>query len=215
MVFGYIAISVVLSYLIGSIPTGFLIGRARGIDLRQHGSGNIGATNAMRVLGRGLGVFVLIVDLLKGWISAYAIPIIVKKILFPEIDQSAMAACSVFAGVGAVIGHTYTVWLGFNGGKGIATSAGVFLALTPVATLICLGIWLIIVVTTRLVSLGSIIAAILLPILVGVTARQRPILVVTVIVSILVIWRHKSNISRLINGTESRISFKTEKPEKT
>jgi len=215
MVFGYIAISVVLSYLIGSIPTGFLIGRARGIDLRQHGSGNIGATNAMRVLGRGLGVFVLIVDLLKGWISAYAIPIIVKKILFPEIDQSAMAACSVFAGVGAVIGHTYTVWLGFNGGKGIATSAGVFLALTPVATLICLGIWLIIVVTTRLVSLGSIIAAILLPILVGVTARQRLILVVTVIVSILVIWRHKSNISRLINGTESRISFKTEKPEKT
>jgi len=215
MVFGYIAISVVLSYLIGSIPTGFLIGRARGIDLRQHGSGNIGATNAMRVLGKGLGVFVLIVDLLKGWISAYAIPIIVKKILFPEIDQSAMAACSVFAGVGAVIGHTYTVWLGFNGGKGIATSAGVFLALTPVATLICLGIWLIIVVTTRLVSLGSIIAAILLPILVGVTARQRLILVVTVIVSILVIWRHKSNISRLINGTESRISFKTEKPEKT
>lgn len=215
MVFGYIAISVVLSYLIGSIPTGFLIGRARGIDLRQHGSGNIGATNAMRVLGRGLGVFVLIVDLLKGWISAYAIPIIVKKILFPEIDQSAMAVCSVFAGVGAVIGHTYTVWLGFNGGKGIATSAGVFLALTPVATLICLGIWLIIVVTTRLVSLGSIIAAILLPILVGVTARQRLILVVTVIVSILVIWRHKSNISRLINGTESRISFKTEKPEKT
>jgi glycerol-3-phosphate acyltransferase PlsY len=215
MVFGYIAISVVLSYLIGSIPTGFLIGRARGIDLRQHGSGNIGATNAMRVLGKGLGVFVLIVDLLKGWISAYAIPIIVKKILFPEIDQSAMAVCSVFAGVGAVIGHTYTVWLGFNGGKGIATSAGVFLALTPVATLICLGIWLIIVVTTRLVSLGSIIAAILLPILVGVTARQRLILVVTVIVSILVIWRHKSNISRLINGTESRISFKTEKPEKT
>jgi len=185
MVFGYIAISVVLSYLIGSIPTGFLIGRARGIDLRQHGSGNIGATNAMRVLGKGLGVFVLIVDLLKGWISAYAIPIIVKKILFPEIDQSAMAACSVFAGVGAVIGHTYTVWLGFNGGKGIATSAGVFLALTPVATLICLGIWLIIVVTTRLVSLGSIIAAILLPILVGVTARQRLILVVTVIVSCL------------------------------
>lgn len=193
------------AYLLGSIPTGFLVAKAKGIDIRAAGSGNIGATNAMRVLGKPAGIFVLLLDALKGFIAAKWLPIFVFNI-FNVVGANDMA---IIAGIGAVLGHNYTCWLRFKGGKGIATTAGVYLALAPWAVLIALGVFVFAVLVTRYVSIGSISAAVALPVAVWILPPHNLFLcIVTTALVAMAIYRHKGNIQRIAAGTENRFQFK-------
>ena len=199
----------VAGYLLGSIPAGYLVARAKGIDIRTVGSGNIGATNAFRVLGKAAGAGVLIFDALKGYAACTWVSVaLLRALKFPEAD---FATPCVVAGIAAVLGHNYTCWLGFKGGKGIATSGGVYLALAPLAVAIALGAWLVLFAATRFVSVGSIAAAIALPTAVWFTKDSVALGVATTAVGLLAIFKHKANIQRLLAGTESRIGRK--KPE--
>ena len=218
-VFAYIIVAVA-AYLLGSIPTGFLVARARGVDIQKSGSGNIGATNAMRVLGKPAGIFVMFVDALKGYVAcAFLAPMIHDRLapyfsgLFLYFQNEPVEIQMRFlltAGVFAVIGHNYTCWLKFKGGKGIATTAGVYLALAPAALGIALAVFILAVLITRYVSVGSIAAAIALPIAVFWTQSNDVLNLVTLALGALAIYKHKSNIKRLMAGTESRLGKKPE-----
>ena len=210
--FAYIAVAVV-SYLLGSIPTGFLVAKGRGIDIRTVGSGNIGATNVFRYLGKPAGVFVLLMDALKGWAAVVGLARLVALLLYPSADAQTREWLGVVAGISAILGHNYTCWLHFKGGKGIATSAGVLAALVPTALVIALGIWGVVCVATRYVSLGSIVAAFSLPFLAWLTGASVTMIWVAGIMGALAIYKHKTNIRRLLNGTENRIGSK--KPPQT
>jgi acyl phosphate:glycerol-3-phosphate acyltransferase len=186
-----------LAYLMGSIPTSYAVGRlARGIDLREHGSGNLGATNTFRVLGWRAAAPVMVVDITKGW---------VPTALFPLWDGAAGGYWALAYGGAAIVGHLFSVFVGFKGGKGVATSAGVFLALAPWAVLIGFVLWGVTVVLTRMVSLGSLLAALTLPVAVFVTNEPRPIFWASIALSLLVIYAHRENIRRLAKGTEKRL----------
>jgi len=210
--FAYIAVAVV-SYLLGSIPTGFLVAKGRGIDIRTVGSGNIGATNVFRYLGKPAGVFVLLMDALKGWAAVVGLARLVALLVYPSADAQTREWLGVAAGISAILGHNYTCWLHFKGGKGIATSAGVLAALVPTALVIALGIWGVVCVATRYVSLGSIVAAFSLPFLAWLTGASVTMIWVAGIMGALAIYKHKTNIRRLLNGTENRIGGK--KPPQT
>ena len=184
------------SYLVGAIPTSYAVGRLfRGIDLRQHGSRNLGATNVYRVLGWRYAIPVALLDMLKGFMPV---------LLFaPRALPSPLFALA--CGVMAVVGHVFSVFVRFKGGKGVATAAGVVLALTPFALLACLGVWAAIVFATGYVSLGSIAAAAVLPAAVFLLHPGRRGLVwVDAILAAAIIWLHRANIGRLLKGTESR-----------
>jgi len=211
VVLGY-AITLVVSYLLGSIPTGYLVARARGVDIRTVGSGNIGATNVFRHLGKPAGIFVLLIDALKGWAAAYAVAMLVLQWLFPNASPTMRDSVRVIAGVAAVLGHNFTCWLHFKGGKGIATSAGVLIALVWPSLLIILSVWVVLFVLTRYVSLASICASATLPFAAWFTHETPAMVGVTAGMAALAIYKHRSNIQRLLNGTESRISFKKSKP---
>lgn len=207
------------AYLLGSIPFGFVVAKAMGVDIRSVGSGNIGATNALRVLGKPAGIFVLLMDALKGYAAcAWLAPLIYNWIIphisgfsptfamEPELFQKKI---ETIAGVGAVLGHNYTCWLKFKGGKGIATTAGVYIALAPWALLVGLVTFLLMVLITRYVSVGSISAAIALPATVWVMSSQNLFLcIVTTALGVLAIYKHKGNIQRLLAGTENRLGQK-------
>lgn len=208
------------AYLLGSIPTGFLVAKAKGIDIRKTGSGNIGATNAMRVLGKPAGIFVLLMDALKGFAAVtWLMPAIynwVEPHYFGLAPGFAVASVTVqmkfkvLAGVGAVLGHNYTCWLKFKGGKGIATTAGVYLALAPWALLAGLVVFILAVLLTKYVSVGSIAAAIALPATVWVMTPHNLLLgIVTTALGVLAIYKHKGNIQRLVAGTENRLGKKS------
>ena len=211
---GYILVAVA-AYLLGSVPTGFLVARARGVDIRGVGSGNIGATNVFRVLGRAPGIFVLAVDALKGCVACEVIGGLGLK-WFGDGTVSAREYFPILTGFVAVVGHNYTCWLGFKGGKGIATSTGVLLALFPTALLVVLAIWILVFAVGRYVSLASIAGAFCLPVFVMVFGYSKERFWVSVVMAALAIFKHKSNISRLIGGTEHRFgerdSGATEKP---
>ena len=207
------------AYLLGSIPTGYMVAKARGIDIRKTGSGNIGATNAMRVLGKPAGIFVLLMDAAKGYIACKILPPIIFDLLTPPSSGLAMffqtepddiqTRFFVIAGICAVLGHNYTCWLKFKGGKGIATTAGVYLALAPWAVLVALIVFVLAVALTRYVSVGSIAAAVALPLTVWILSPQKLLLcVVTTALAALAIYKHKSNIQRLRAGTENRLGQK-------
>jgi glycerol-3-phosphate acyltransferase PlsY len=192
------------AYLVGSIPTGYLVARAKGIDIRTVGSGNIGATNAMRVLGKPAGIFVLLMDALKGYAACGWLVSLTLK--FFTLAPEQVESLEIIAGICAVLGHNYTCWLKFKGGKGIATTAGVFIALAPWALLIALGVFILAVLLTRYVSVGSIAGAIVLPVTVWVmTPHNLFLCLVTTALGLLAIYKHKTNIQRLIAGTESRL----------
>jgi glycerol-3-phosphate acyltransferase PlsY len=213
------------AYLIGSIPTGFLVAKAKGIDIRAVGSGNIGATNAMRVLGKPAGIFVLLMDVAKGLLACFIGGLICAwfwslthngfrnynaddsvENLMPPLERFAL-----IAGIFAVLGHNYTCWLKFKGGKGIATTAGVYLALAPWALLIALGVFILAIVLTKYVSVGSITAAIALPATVWIMSPHNYFLgIVTTALGALAVYKHKSNIQRLMAGTENRFGQKKE-----
>jgi glycerol-3-phosphate acyltransferase PlsY len=201
---GAYSLTILISYLIGSLPTGYLAGMARGIDIRAAGSGNIGATNVFRVLGRSAGISVLAVDGAKGFAAARWVPLLAGK-CFPGAPAQNLALA---AGVAAVLGHVYSCWLKFKGGKGIATSAGVGFAWAPEACALTLAIWGIVFVSTRYVSVASIVAAVVLPLAVwGFHYGTRMTLVMTAL-AVLAIYKHKANIRRLLDGTENRAGTK-------
>jgi len=214
-VFIYIVIAVA-AYLLGSIPFGFLVAKAKGVDIRAAGSGNIGATNAMRVLGKPAGILVLVLDAAKGWLACQLatlidcglIPYLTGEL---SVNFNEMNNCMIIAGIFAVLGHNYTCWLKFKGGKGIATTAGVYLALAPWALLVALVVFILAVLITKYVSVGSIAAAIALPATVWILAPQNLFLcIVTTVLGVLAVYKHKSNIQRLMAGTENRLGKKAE-----
>ncbi len=209
-------ITALLAYLLGSIPSGYLAGRAKGIDIRAVGSGNIGATNAFRILGKTVGAVVLLADAFKGWLAAAVVPQMVGKLFYGATwngeDQTA-DYLKIIAGVGVILGHNYTCWLKFKGGKGIATSAGVLLALVPWAFVISLSTWIVVCFLTRYVSLASIAAAAVLPFATWlVHAYSGRMIVITALMAVLAIYKHKANIGRLMNGTENKLGRKTDPP---
>jgi len=189
------------AYLLGSFPTGYLVGRAKGLDIRAHGSGNIGATNAFRLLGKPAGILVLLTDACKGALAVLLLPAL-AALWWPEADPVTLR---LIAALGAVLGHNYTCWLRFKGGKGIATSAGVLAALVPYAFLITLAVFLTILAASRYVSLASILAAAALPAATWITLAPLPVLGLTSLLSVLAIWKHRPNIRRLLAGTEHRL----------
>ncbi len=205
-VFTYI-LTALGAYLLGSIPTGFLVARARGVDIRTVGSKNMGATNVFRVLGKGPGIFVLLVDALKGW-SAIALTRYVIHLHYADGGGLNEAGAPIVAGLFAILGHIYTCWLKFKGGKGIATSAGVMFALVPGALLVSLLTWLVSFAVTRYVSIASITGAAVLPIATWFTTHDLMLTGVTSLVAALAIYKHQSNVQRLRSGTENRFHFK-------
>ncbi len=198
---GYL-LTAIVAYFIGSIPTGYLFGRARGIDIRTTGSGNIGATNVFRTLGKTAGVAVLLIDAVKGFFPT--------RFLLFGVTPETREYHSMVAGLFAILGHNYTCWLRFKGGKGIATSAGVVVALVPFGLLITLGAWLIVFAISRYVSLASVIAALVLPIAVWAVGGSAPLIGLCTSFSLLAIYKHRTNIQRLRAGTEHRFGTKKE-----
>ena len=205
-----LAVLVFGSYLVGSIPFGYLAGRLAGTDIRQAGSGNVGATNVVRVLGKRYGYPVFALDVLKGF-GAVKISMLMAPGRPPEWNSPEIFG--ILATISSVLGHLYPPWLRFKGGKGVATSAGALLALTPVATLVGVAIWIVVFWLTRYVSLASVIAAVVLPIVILVLGWQdqnkvKPLVYSSACIAAVVIWRHRSNLSRLMRGTEPRFTRK-------
>ena len=212
---GYILTGLV-AYLLGSIPTGFLVAKARGIDIRTVGSGNIGATNVFRFLGKPAGILVLFADALKGWLAVVLVTRVVTRVFQLPGDQLTQEWLAVCAGVCAILGHNFTCWLHFKGGKGIATSAGVLTALVPLSLIIILAVWIVIFAISRYVSLASICSSFTLPFAAWLTHESVTMIAITAALAVLAIYKHKTNIKRLLNGTESRLTLKkpaTEAPK--
>jgi len=203
-------LTAILGYLLGSLPTGFLIARASGVDIREAGSGNIGATNVLRTVGKVPGVIVLLIDALKGFAGAAWVPILVTWILAPTGGKPLPEVLLILGGVASILGHNYTLWLGFKGGKGVATTAGALAALMPMTLLISLVVWMLSFVISRYVSLASVIAAASLPVTTGLLGRSNWMLAFATVMGAMSIWKHRSNIQRLLNGTESRFGRQNE-----
>lgn len=192
-----------IGFLLGSIPTGFLIGRARGVDLRTLGSKNIGATNAFRELGARWGVLVFALDVVKGLIAALMPGWLASA--WGGASADAVFTASLAAGVASILGHVFTPWLRFKGGRGVATSLGVFLGIIPIPTALAFLVWVILLFLSKRVSVGSIGAALAYPFLVYALATGVPrgvVTAVTAAVALLVILRHTANIRRILSGTE-------------
>jgi len=203
---------VALSYLWGAIPASYIAGRMRGIDLRRHGSGNLGATNTFRVLGARVAAPVMVFDILKGFLPVY---------LFYQRglgwDGSGDWRWGLAYGAAAIVGHVFPVYMGFRGGKGVATSAGVFLALAPLAVGIGLLTWLIVLRGTRMVSAGSVSAAVvvLAMLLMPFTHVPAEVKILGSAICLFVVFAHRSNIKRILDGTESRFGSGKQADEAT
>ena len=203
-------LALVFAYLIGSIPTAVWLGKFyHGIDIREHGSGNAGATNTFRIFGRRLGIIVLIVDILKGWIA-------VK--LFYVLYESGQSVDELFnlkirLGICALLGHVFPIYVGFKGGKGVATLLGIILALNHEAALMSIGVFLIVFLISRYVSLSSIVAGLFFPVVVMVISKtsQPAMVVFALMISVAVIITHQKNIERLLSKKESRVNLYSKK----
>ncbi len=187
---------VAASYLLGAIPSGYIAGKVtRGIDLRDHGSGNLGATNTFRVLGPRIAAPVMVADMVKGF---------VPTAVFAEIDGSPAWAWALAYGAAAIVGHIFPIYMKFRGGKGVATATGVFLALSPVAVGIALAGWLLVLRLSRMVSLASIVAAVILVCVLVLTESRPEVLTLGIFVAAFVIFAHRANVGRIIRGEEYR-----------
>jgi acyl phosphate:glycerol-3-phosphate acyltransferase len=195
---------VLAAYLVGSIPTGYLVGRRRGVDVRTQGSGNIGATNVARTLGRKLGILVLILDALKG-----VVPLATWRIadLGAHIPLSGQLAPFLFTAVGLapIVGHCFPVWLRFRGGKGVATALGVFLVADPLLVAIGGALFAALYAATRIVSIGSLCAALAIPTAAALLGRPAPVLALTIGGALIVIGKHHGNIRRLLRRRELKV----------
>jgi len=231
------------AFLLGSIPFGLIIAKLKGINIREHGSGNIGATNVLRVVGKKYGITCLILDALKGFIPVVIAinlihiegksPLLSSHFLdqfalhLPVAEQFKGQLIHVLTALAAILGHNYSPWVGFKGGKGIATSAGVLIGLMPAGVGLLVIVWVVLFLTTRYVSLASVGAAFALPIITHIGARvhhvsndknlptlweagawNKPLFVFSVVIAILAIWKHRTNIQRLRAGTEHRFERK-------
>jgi len=206
----WITAGIIASYLTGSIPTAFIFAKTmKGIDIRKHGSGNVGATNALRVLGTGPGIACLAIDVLKGLLPVIILgPLVQHKTgLRPDVVLITM-------GLSCICGHIWTVFLDFKGGKGIATSLGVLIGLAiairglGIILLLLILCWLAIFLATRIVSISSVAGAALLPVLMAVFGQSKVLICSSLILSLFAIYKHKENIKRFLQGTEKKISFK-------
>ncbi len=234
----YVA-AIVFGYLLGSLPTGYLVGRRYGIDIREHGSRNMGATNVVRVLGKRPGYLVFFCDAIKGLLAVRLAVVLVgfgirdasaHGFIAPVLDATPFYAwphtlmewkqrsdlASILAGLACILGHNFPVWLRFRGGKGVATTVGVILGLMPAAFAIAAVAWIVSFYTTRYVSLASLIAAAVLPVSVWWLTRgdgpasgfHAPMFWFSVAAALLIFWRHRTNIVRLLDGTEHRFDRK-------
>ncbi len=188
-------------YVLGSVPNGLLVARARGIDIRSKGSGNIGATNVFRTVGKLPGILVFLADMFKGLVPAALFPLLAETWL----GVPATASMGLLFGAAAIFGHNWPIFLKFKGGKGIATSAGMLLGVAPLSMVLALAVWLALTFSTRYVSVGSIAAA--LTVAVSSWFFYHKVLVIPLALTMLAglaIWKHRANIKRLLNGTESR-----------
>jgi glycerol-3-phosphate acyltransferase PlsY len=197
----------IMSYALGSVSFALLAGKLlRGIDIREFGSGNVGATNAGRVLGRKVGVGVFLLDVLKGFVPAFVFARACGS------GEDLLVRPGLLFGVAAILGHSFPFYLRFRGGKGVATSAGVLIAVAPLATGLALATWVVVIAVTRIVSVASIVAAIVLPCALALmewndvrAGGSRDLVVVTALLALLVIFRHRANVRRLLQGVEPRI----------
>jgi len=195
-------LGLLISYLVGSIPFAYLAGRAKGVDLRKHGSGNLGATNAIRVLGPRIGGLVYLGDTLKGTLPALLLP--------PRVDATHPELWAIAFGCAAIVGHVRPIFLlGKGGGKGVATAGGVFFGLAPIPALIALAGFVITVAATRYASIGSMVAAVLLPAMIFFfKGGVSPLFVISCAIGLFVVWMHRANIGRLRTGTEPKVGAK-------
>ena len=233
------------AFLLGSVPFGLFVARSQGIDIRQHGSGNIGATNVFRVIGKKHGLICLLLDALKGFIPVVVainlIPVAGREPLMhiqffdslamsPPPGQFSAQLVHVLTALLAVLGHNYSPWIGFKGGKGIATSAGVIIALMPAAIVLLILVFILVLAVSRYVAVASMVCASILPILTHLGARfhknesgislweagtwNKPLFFFTLLIGILAVWKHRTNIRRLLDGTESKFTWggKNKKP---
>jgi glycerol-3-phosphate acyltransferase PlsY len=198
-----IAAWILASYLLGSIPFGFLIGRTRGIDVTRHGSGNIGFSNVLRVLGPGPAAVVLVADILKG-----ATPVYFGRYWLSAVVGAEPAWCLLAFALAAILGHTFSVFLGFRGGRAVATTLGALLGMSWLAAVVGLGMWILVVAVTRYISVASIVAAASVPIFLAATEAQFERTLFWTAIAALIIARHIPNLGRLIEGTESKIGEK-------
>jgi len=204
--FSTYAVVAVGSYLLGSIPFGYLLVRTfKGSDIRQTGSGNIGATNVVRSGSKWLGLMTLLLDALKGGIAVEF-----GMLLFPGGTISSFYAVGAFAALCAIAGHMFPVWLRFRGGKGVATAAGAFAVLAPLSTLVCLLVFIVVVALTRFVSLGSIVGVVVFPIATWFLAPEHSLVfeLLISVAALLIVVKHHQNIGRLLNGTENKFAMK-------
>jgi len=197
-----IALLIVTSYFLGAIPSSYIAGKLlRGLDLREHGSGNLGAANTFRVLGKGAAIPVLLADIGKGYLAVKLVSI------YGLTDYQYVLIAALIV----IIGHNYSVFVGFAGGKGVGTTAGTFVAMAPCAVLICLGIWIMLLMIARIVSLASMISAACLPVAISLMNRFEycsthvSVFYLSIVAALFVIFKHRSNIRRLHRGTEKRI----------
>jgi len=187
-------LSVIFAYLLGSVPTGYILGSLAGVDVRKAGSGNVGATNVARVVGKRHGIFTLVADIAKG-----LVPVVIA--LYLGLTSTATA----LVGVAAFLGHLYPVFLRFQGGKGVATALGIFLGLSPWATLVLMPIFVLVILATRVVSLSSMVAAASAPIVFWLLTSSPILTGTSVFIALMIILRHRGNIQRLLSGTEPRV----------
>ncbi len=192
---------VVLGYVVGSVSPSVFLGKlVKGVDVRQHGSGNAGTTNAFRVLGMRLGIAVLLADLLKG-----VIPVLVARLVLTGQDSAALV--TVFVALACIAGHNYSIFLRGRGGKGVATGAGAALAMMPIPMAFVIAFWIILLLTTRIVSVASIASTIVFPVTAVVLDQPLPYIIVCCLMSLVVLWAHRSNFKRLWRRKESRVVF--------
>ena len=227
---------IALGFLLGSIPFGLLLGKLKGVDIRDHGSGNIGSTNVFRTLGKKSGITCLILDLLKGFApvllainlariedTSFLFSIEFLKSLteaVPASQQFQVQSIHVLTALAAILGHNYSPWIGFKGGKGIATSGGALLALMPAAVILLVLIFIIVARITKYISVGSIATGVALPLLtlygswyhgkIADGTWNKPLFIFSIVAGALAIWKHRSNIKRLRTGTENKIGQKKE-----
>jgi len=210
----YITLSAIAAYLIGSFPTAVWYGKAYfGIDVREHGSGNAGATNTFRVLGKQAGIIVMAVDVFKGWTATHAANLLVfADLIYPED----LILFKLIFGIAAVVGHIFPIYVGFKGGKGIATLLGMILSVQSQAALLCLLVFVLVLLLSKYVSLGSMIAALVFPLLL-ISPRFRPeehgpvVIIFGFVIFFMVVITHQKNIVRLINGEENKAKLRIRK----
>ncbi|MFQ5952618.1 MAG: glycerol-3-phosphate 1-O-acyltransferase PlsY [Candidatus Omnitrophota bacterium] len=199
----YVILAAIAAYFLGAIPTGYIFGRVlKNIDIREHGSGNVGATNVFRTVGKVPGIIVLAIDVLKGFLAVTVLPLCVKTI-FPDVLLPAYTY--ILLGVSVIAGHIWTVFLKFKGGKGVATTAGVMAGLAPLILAGSFLVWVVVFAIWRYVSLASICAATALPIFAVISGRDLSFVIFCAVLCLVGVYSHRSNILRLIRGKEKKL----------